>query len=93
MILYRGDLMPDRKWETTTDEDGNTVDKAEDFFLNGVKRALLRELGGAENLLRQAAVNIDFGLGAGLLGGEHELTGGLGVADRTALIPTAWSLS
>ena len=32
-----GDLMPDRKWETTTDEDGNTVDKAEDFFLNGVK--------------------------------------------------------
>lgn len=32
-----GDLLSDHEWETTTDEDGNTVDKAEDFFLNGVK--------------------------------------------------------
>ncbi len=31
------DLLSDHKWETMKDEDGNTVDKPEDFFLNGVK--------------------------------------------------------
>ena len=32
-----GDLLPDREWETMKDKDGNTVNKPEDFFLNGVK--------------------------------------------------------
>ena len=42
--------------------------------------AVLRNIGGTEHGLRQTAAHDDLTVGAGLLGGEHKLLGGLGVA-------------